>query len=300
MSKKIVTIGGGTGQPTLLRAVRDMDVDVTAIVTMMDDGGSSGVLRQQYGVLPPGDVRRCLLALSHTPEVFSWWEHRFEGGDLAGHVAGNMVLASLFQTRPVQVAIDQVAMLMQVRGRVLAVTEELSDLCATLSDGTIIRGEDAIPQHDSNAHITDLFLDPVPKLNPHVPEAIASADAIVLCMGDLYTSVVLNLLVPGLTQALVGTTAPIIAICNRSARQGETAGFTTTDFASVIGQYLAPARLTTFIVDDGSVPLPADALPITQAPLPADIQVITTDLSDPNNLVLLSGEKAAAILEKLI
>ncbi len=302
MPKKIVTIGGGTGQPTLLRALLQTDVDVSAIVTMMDSGGSSGKLREQYNVLPPGDVRRCLLALSTNPEQLQWWEHRFADGDLAGHVVGNIALTALFQHTPIQAAIDQMAEVFQVRGRVIAVTDQFSHVQAQLSDGMQIIGEDYFthPTHPATVRVEKIWLDPAVTLAPLAAEAIATADLIVLTMGSLYASLIPNLLVTGMTDALAAATAPIISICNRSAKRGETEGYTTADIAAAIEKYLAPAKLSTMIIDDGSVPLPADALPVAFAPLPNHIRVIKADLSDPSKLALVSGEKVTKILEGLV
>ncbi|MBI2410517.1 MAG: YvcK family protein [Candidatus Kerfeldbacteria bacterium] len=275
MRKRIVTIGGGTGQPELLRGLREYDVDLTAIVTTIDNGGSSGRLREKYGILPPGDIRRCLAALSARPELVSEWEHRFSDGPNAGHTVGNLVLLEAFQKYgDVHEALQHIQERYQIRGNVLPVTLEQTNLIARLEDGSIVRGETNIdiPKHDPSLRIESVWLDPAATTTPQVRQAIADADMVVLSMGDLFTSLIPNLLVAGVTQAIAQSKARVVYICNRSTKPGETDHFTPQDFYATVERYLAPAKLDEMIVDD---------------------------IANDNNPALVSGPKAAAVIMKL-
>lgn len=239
---RIVTIGGGTGLYTLLSGLREYDVDLTAIVAMTDDGGSTGELRDEFGVLPPGDVRRCIVALSQSPDrMKELFQYRFERGAVAGHSFGNLFITALKEiTGSDEEAIEQASRLLRVRGRVLPVTLENRRLQATLEDGTIIRGETNIdvPQHDGSLRIARLQLDRPAIANPRALEAIRRADMIVIGPGDLYGSVVANLLIDGLVDAIRRSRAAVVYVCNLMTKHGETNGFFVHDFVQTIEQYL--------------------------------------------------------------
>jgi uncharacterized cofD-like protein len=296
--KRIVTIGGGSGQPQLLAGLREHDVDLTAIVTMMDNGGSSGVLREERGVLPPGDIRKCIVALAQdSDQLAKEWNVR----DKEGHAAGNFtILQALKEHGSWQKAIDALSAEHNVRGRVLPVTTESTHLLATLENGEQVRGEEAIdvPAHDANLHIATLELDPPVETTQEVREAIAEADCIVLTMGDLYTSVIPNLLTGGVTQALAQTDAPIVYVCNRTSKPGETHGFTTASYARVLSDYLAPAELSHMVIDDETVAHPSKELHV--APEMVDgVEVIATDLTNPEVPLYIDGKKAAQAIINL-
>lgn len=290
--KRIVTIGGGSGQPQLLAGLRSHNVELTAIVTMMDNGGSSGQLRHERGVLPPGDIRKCMIALAEDSEALAAvWDKR----DADGHAAGNLeILDAVERSGTWEKAIEILSAKHNVRGAVLPVTTEDTQLVATLENGDTVRGEEAIdvPSHDPALHIDTLALDPPVQTTQAVRDAIASADCIVLTMGDLYTSVLPNLLTHGVNDALAATSAPIVYVCNRTSKAGETHGFTTARYAEVLNRYLAPAQLTHMIVDNGTVPHPNEAVHVTHAPV-KNLQVIETDLTHPGAPLYVSGEKAA-------
>jgi uncharacterized cofD-like protein len=301
---KIVTIGGGKGQPELLRYLASYPHEITAIVSVMDNGGSSGVLRDAYHVLPPGDVRRCMTALSpRWKELDSMWNYRFSDGPLAEHTVGNILLTALtLEYKDMQAAIDMMMGLFTSRGRVLPVTHAQANLMAQLADGTQITGEAAIdvPTHSMNSPIAKLWLEPAVQTTRDVSAAIAFADIIVLTMGDLFTSVLPNLLVGGITEAIASSHARVVAVSNRSTKRGETDGFTTRDFSRVFQQYLAPAKLDVLLVDAESLPCPGgfEAVRVV-APDDARVQMLQRDIANPERPELVSGERVAAFLNEL-
>ncbi len=253
--KKIVIIGGGTGVYTVLTGLKPHFKNLTAIVTMADDGGSTGILREEFGILPPGDVRRALIALSSTDnktlsELFSY---RFkEGTGLTGHTFGNLMLAALERlTGDFESAIQEAGKLLVANGKVVPVTLRHSNLIAELESGQIITGESNIdiPKHDGNLKIKKVWLSPPAQINPNAQKVILSADAIVIGPGDLYTSLIPNLLVKGVREALKKTKAKKIYFTNVMTKYGETNYFKASDFAKVISDYLGPDVLDFVLVN---------------------------------------------------
>lgn len=251
--KNIVTIGGGSGQYELLSALKQYDVYISAIVSMMDDGGSTGILREQLDVLPPGDIRRCLKALAQDQtDLATVLDYRFLKGDLAGHTIGNVLLAGFeLQTGNFQTGIDVLSAILKIRGQVLPVTFDQTQLCAKLEDGTIIEGETNIdiPKQSSRAKIASMYLSNTPKVNTHAVDAISEADIIILTIGDLYTSVIPNLLLPEVVQAIQNSKAKVIYTCNQSNKIGETENFTALDYITALEQYLGASAVDTIIVN---------------------------------------------------
>ncbi len=237
---KATVLGGGTGSFTILSALkRYPDVSLDAIVAMTDDGGSTGVLRDELGVLPAGDARQCLVALSQSPndwrEVFTY---RFaEGNGLAGHTLGNLIIAGLEQqTGSYEEALERAGRLLQTRGRVLPVTLDNVRLVAQTPDGRTIRGEHQI---DLKEHpIQSLSFDPVPSANPRALESILNSQLVILCPGDLYTSILPTILVPGIKEALCDTRAPVIYVCNLMTQRNHTQGFQVTDFVDLLHRHV--------------------------------------------------------------
>lgn len=240
--KKIVVIGGGTGTFVVLTALRNYPVHLTAIVTMADSGGSTGRLRDQYGVLPPGDVRRALVALSGASrDLRELFNYRFDSGELKGHSIGNIFLTGLEKMKGSFVeAIKVATRVLDVSGEVIPVTLNNINLCAKLVDGTIVRGETNIdiPLHNPEIPIKKVWLEPEAYINPDACRAILSADLIVIGPGDLYTSLVPNLLVKGVVPAIKKSKAKKIYVCNLMTKYGETHGFGARDFWGVIEKYL--------------------------------------------------------------
>lgn len=255
--KSIVVVGGGSGSSVALRGLKSHDLDLTAIVTMFDSGGSTGVLREEFGYPPLGDLRQCLVALS--PEdneqvnaLNSALDFRFDSGSsLQGHNVGNLVLAALTTVyHGVQGAIDELSRMMQLDGQVVPVTLDEAHLCARLVDGQVIRTESAIDLRGSNGPgISEVFLDSEVSANPRALDAIKRADAILLGPGDLYTSIIPNLLVKEVSDAIRDTGSPVIYACNLMTKLGETAGYGVSTFASEVVRYIGGRKLDYLLVN---------------------------------------------------
>ncbi len=233
---RIVAIGGGTGLSTLLRGLKRYSSNITAIVTVADDGGSSGRLRREIGVLPPGDIRNCLAALADEEKLLTeLFQYRFQAGDgLVGHSFGNLFLTAMSEvTGDLELAVAASSKVLAVRGRVLPAT--LSDVClwAKLADGRIIEGESSITE--AQGKIVDFGC--TPENPPALPSAIAAleeAEYIIIGPGSLYTSVIPNLLVPEIGAAIAQSKVPRIYICNIMTQPGETDGYTVADHIRAI------------------------------------------------------------------
>lgn len=242
--KKIVTIGGGTGQFTLLSGLRDLsELDITAVVSMMDSGGSTGRLRDEYGVLPPGDVLKCILALSpYRDFARNIFLRRFvEDRRLKGHTAGNMLLTMLSQyTGSFPSGINALAEILESKGAILPVTVDRATLVAELTDGSRIFGESAIdrPEGSQRESIRDVFLVPHHgdsiSVHPPVIDAIFEADVILIGPGDLFTSIIPNFIVPGVTEAIQKTSAHLIYLLNIMTKYGETHEFSALNFVEKV------------------------------------------------------------------
>lgn len=242
--KKIVTVGGGTGSYTVLRGLVGHQLDITAVVSMFDSGGSSGKLRDEFGVLPPGDIRRCLVALSEGPRaqiLRDLFNYRFENKDsLKGHSFGNLFLVALKDIYGGDIeGIRKASELLDLKGTVLPVSLDRSDVHAVLEDGTEIAGETNIdvPQFDGNLKIKEVSLKPSAKLYEETDAAIRAADVVIIGPGDLYTSIVPNLLVEGMAGALRESKGKKVAVCNLMTKWGETHGYVASDFVKELLRY---------------------------------------------------------------
>lgn len=231
---KIVAIGGGTGLSTMLRGLKKYTRNLTAIVTVADDGGGSGVLRRDMGMLPPGDVRHCMEALANTePIMEQLLTYRFTEGGLAGQSFGNLFLAALNGvTGSFEKAVQQLSKVLAITGRVVPVTGANVQLEAVFENGARVVGESKIcaVKKEQDCRIDHVALIPErPAPLPDAIEAIQEADLILLGPGSLYTSVIPNLLVDGVVEAIIQSDAPKIYICNIMTQDGETEGYTTAD-----------------------------------------------------------------------
>ncbi len=252
--QKIVVIGGGTGSFVALSGLKKYDVDLTAIITMMDDGGSSGRLRDELGVLPPGDVRQCLVALAKSSRLLrNMFNYRFEEGELRGHNFGNIFLSTLSKTTgSMKKAIEEVGKILHIQGRVVPVTYTKSDLCIELEDGTVIEGEthiDEVEKREKRARIKRAFLKPNAIANPDAVEAIRSADAIIVGPGDLYTSIIPNLLVKGISRVIKNSKAKVIYNLNLMTKYGQTTNHTARDHIEDLEQYLGKDVIDVVLVN---------------------------------------------------
>jgi uncharacterized cofD-like protein len=238
---RIACLGGGTGLFTVLMALKELPRTLlSAIVTMSDDGGSSGRLRATFGVLPPGDVRRSLVALANAPEVMSFlMQYRFASGDgLTGHSLGNLLLTALSELAgSMQGAVQSLGDVLNVQGLVRCVTDSAVTLCAEFEDGRIVRGESAIDlclERPSGLRIQRVWHEPRARTNDDVVASLLSADVIVLGPGDLYTSVLAGLLVDGVPGAIRASKAVRVYVCNLMTKPGETEGYDVADHVRAV------------------------------------------------------------------
>ncbi|MBE9118056.1 YvcK family protein [Lusitaniella coriacea LEGE 07157] len=252
---RIVTVGGGTGLSTLLRGLKEYSANITAIVTVADDGGSSGRLRREIGVLPPGDIRNCVAALADEEKLLTeLFQYRFSAGDgLSGHSFGNLFLTAMSDiTGDLEQAIAASSKVLAVRGRVLPATLSDVRLWADLEDGRHIEGESNIS--DAGGKICAVGCIPsTPPALPAAIKAIEEADYIIIGPGSLYTSVIPNLLVPGIRSAIARSTAPRIYVCNIMTQPGETEGYSVSDHIRAIDE-ICGRRLFDAVVVHGRVP----------------------------------------------
>ena len=264
---KITVIGGGTGLPVLLRNLRKRDADVTAIVTVADDGGSSGIIRDYMNVVPPGDIRNCMIALSPMnalqKEIF---QYRFNSDDqfFAGHAIGNLIIAALTEMRGnIFDAIRLLSRMMAVEGHVYPAAEEPLLLRAEFQDGTIVDGEAELVKHRKkikrvSVHCYDenrkLDESRMPTAAREVINAIMEADMVVLGPGSLYTSILPNLMISDIGQAVCETKAEVVYICNIMTQRGETEHFTDADHVRVLHDHLGTKFIDTVLVNTEAVP----------------------------------------------
>ncbi|MDZ5474146.1 YvcK family protein [Bacillus sp. 31A1R] len=253
---RIVIIGGGTGLPVLLRGLKQFPVDITAIVTVADDGGSSGRLRDEMDIPPPGDVRNVLAALSDVePLVETMFQHRFKtSNELSGHSLGNLILAAMTSiTGNFVHAIREMSKVLNVRGKVLPAANRSVVLHAEMEDGTVVSGESKIPY--SGKKIKRVFLTPE-HINP-LPEtiqAIRNADLIVIGPGSLYTSILPNLLVPKIGREVSRARAKKVYICNLMTQAGETLDYTASDHVKAIYHHMEKPFIDTILVNSENIP----------------------------------------------
>lgn len=270
MNISIVTVGGGTGGYVLLTALKHLQIKlkkegvllkITAVVSVADDGGSTGRLRDEFGVLPPGDLRRALVALSHdTGALRKLFEYRFSQGEgLKGHSLGNLMLTALHDMYGDYGAIRHAGKILRVHGRIVPVTLAKTRLIAQLEDGQIIQGEHNIdlPQHDPNLRIEKIWLEPIASLSTQAKAAFRSADIIILGPGDLYTSIIPNVLTKGFVEEITRAKeegASIGYVVNTMTKHGETTGFKAQDFVRVIEDHLGSNTLTHIICNTEKPP----------------------------------------------
>ncbi|MTH53789.1 uridine diphosphate-N-acetylglucosamine-binding protein YvcK [Bacillus mangrovi] len=253
---KIVIIGGGTGLSVLLRGLKVYPVDITAIVTVADDGGSSGRLRDELKIPPPGDIRNVLAALSDVePLVEELFQHRFNKGDsLTGHSLGNLILAAMTNiTGDFTHAIKEMSKVLNVRGRVLPAANSSVMLHAEMEDRSVVSGESKIPASEKKikrVFLTPEDIDPLPE----TIEAIQEADLIILGPGSLYTSILPNLLVPKIGQEVCRAKAKKVYICNVMTQPGETLGYKASDHIKALYDHMHCAFIDTILVNADSIP----------------------------------------------
>lgn len=235
---KIAVIGGGTGSFTLLTGLKEYTHSLTALVNMADDGGSTGLLRDELGVLPPGDVRQCLVALSDAPKLRDLFNYRFEEGSLKGHAFGNLFLTALEKmTGDFAEGVEVAAEVLNISGSVEPITlSNVTLMMRTQSSGET-RGEFSIGESDLKGERPELWLEPEAALNPKALEAIHEADIVVVAPGNLYGSLAPALIVPGVGEALAKSNAFKVYVCNLVTKPGQTDNYSVSDFVSEIERF---------------------------------------------------------------
>lgn len=253
LGARIVVIGGGTGSFTVLSGLRHYATNITAIVNMADDGGSTGQLRDELGALPPGDVRQCLVALSDNPRVRDLFTYRFEEGALKGHAFGNLFLTALEQmTGSFAEGVELASSVLNITGRVEPVTMTNVTLCAEGVDGEPIKGEFTIA-HKELADRPNIWLEPEAEANPKAIQAIMEADIVVVAPGNLYGSLAPALVVPGIGTALMETDAKCVYVANLVTKPGPTDGFMVHDFADEL-ERLAGGKFLDYVIYNSQHP----------------------------------------------
>ena len=250
--RNVVTIGGGTGSFVVLSGLKNYEIDLNAIITMMDSGGSTGKLRDQLGVLPPGDLRQALVALSEASDIWrKLFTYRFEAGDLKGHNFGNIFLSAIEKiTDSNQEAIDRAADILQTSGRVIPITFDKCTLCAEYEDGSVIEGESNIDENEkAGIRIRNIFLKPPANINLEAKRALERANVLIFGPGDLYTSILPNLLVSGVRETLRYVKAKKVFVVNLMTKVGQTEGFKVSDFINEIEKYLGEGSLSYVVVN---------------------------------------------------
>jgi uncharacterized cofD-like protein len=254
MKKKVVVLGGGTGSSTLLRGLKEFPVDLTAIVSVCDDGNSTGVLREEFSIPAVGDIRRVLVALSETePLVMELFNYRFRTtSDLDGHTVGNLLLtASSEITGNLSDGIEALSKVFNLKGKVVPLTEDNVVLMGEMEDGSIVEGEHHITV--SHKKIKRVFYKEEPVPTREAVRAIEDADLILLSMGSLFTSIIPNLICDEIVNAIDRSKGKVMYVCNMVTQPGETEGFRVSDHVQLINQYLGERKIDVVIANDGEI-----------------------------------------------
>jgi uncharacterized cofD-like protein len=253
---RIVAIGGGTGLSSLLRGLKAYTSNLSAIVTVADDGGSSGRLRDEYRILPPGDFRQCLIALADAePLMKQLFDHRFKEGSLDGHSFGNLfIMAMADVTGNFEKALRESGKVLAVKGTIIPSTLQDVTLVASIN-GHTVEGESKIPKQ--NAPISQVFLKPDGALlNPEALQAIMNAELVVIGPGSLYTSILPNLLVEGMVEAIKASPALKVYICNLASQEGETEGYDVDDYLRVLHEHIGANIFDFVLVNSNNTHMP--------------------------------------------
>lgn len=251
---EIAVIGGGTGMPVLLRGLKDLPVQLSALVTVADDGGSTGKLRSEMAIPAPGDIRNVIAALSDAePMLLDLFQHRFTNGNVSGHSMGNLLLAAMTSiSGNFYTGIKEISRVLNVKGKIYPISNESMSLHAKMTDGTIVSGESAIPL--ANKRIERVFLQPEPvKPLPNAVQAIKHADLIVISPGSLYTSIIPNLIIPEIDKAIREASGRVVYVCNVMTQQGETTDYKASDHVKAIDDHIGKGGIDSIIVHNESI-----------------------------------------------
>lgn len=311
---QVAVIGGGTGMPVILRGLKNLPVDLKALVTVADDGGSSGRLRSELEIPAPGDVRNCLAALSDAePMLLDLFQHRFKKAEngLAGHSMGNLLLAAMASvTGDFYTGIKEISRVLSVKGEIYPITNESMCLIAEMEDGSSVCGESNIPL--SGKKIKRVFLRPEHiRPLPNAVEALLNADMIVISPGSLYTSILPNLIFPEIDQAIRETQAKIVYICNVMTQKGETTGYKASDHIQAIFDHLGEGTVDAIVVHNEPIAEHMKAIYAEEQAEPVvydverlvdmGVEIIEGDIIDHESKTLRHDtDKVAKLIQKLI
>ena len=254
MSKKVVILGGGTGTSTMVRGLKEFPVDLSVVVSVCDDGKSTGKLREEFDIPAVGDLRKVLSSLSETEPLFEkLLEYRFDtNSDLNGHAVGNLLLAALCNiTGNLSSGIKSLSKVLNLKGKVLPLTEDNCILIGKMKDGKVVEGEHNITAYKSS--IEDIYYKEAPVINPNVIKEIKQADMIILSMGSLYTSIICNLICDDVIKAIDESTGKILYVCNMFTQPGETDNYTVSDHVNILNSYLGKRKIDTVIVNESKI-----------------------------------------------
>ena len=254
MKKKVVVLGGGTGSSTLVRGLKQFPIDLTAIVSVCDDGRSTGVLREEFNIPAVGDIRRVLAAMSETePLVMELFNYRFHTtSDLDGHTVGNLLLtASSEITGNLSDGIEALSKVFNLKGKVVPLTEDNVVLMGEMEDGSVVEGEHHITENKNK--IKRVFYKEEPVATKEAVKAIEDADLIILSMGSLFTSIIPNLICDDILAAMVRSNGKIMYVCNMVTQPGETDDFTVSDHVKLLNQYLGKRKVDVVIANNGEI-----------------------------------------------
>ncbi|MUV39095.1 putative gluconeoproteinis factor [Lentibacillus sp. JNUCC-1] len=310
---RVVVIGGGTGMPVLLRGLKDLPIQLSALVTVADDGGSTGRLRSEMSIPAPGDIRNVIAALSDAePMLLELFQHRFAvGNGLSGHSMGNLLLAAMTSvTGDFYTGIKEISRVLNVKGKIYPISNESISLHAKMVDGTLVSGESNIPA--ANKHIERVFLQPEPiQPFPNAIRAIEKADLIVISPGSLYTSIMPNLIIPGVDEAIRQANGQVVYVCNVMTQAGETTEYTAADHVQAIYDHVGTDCLDAIVVHNEPISKQIRDVYAEEnaAPVEYDIdrllslglRVIEGDIIRPDRPTLRHDtDKIAALLYSLI
>lgn len=310
---QVVVIGGGTGMPVLLRGLKTLPIHLTALVSVADDGGSTGRIRQDMEIPAPGDIRNVIAALSDAePILLDLFQHRFEvGNGLSGHSLGNLLLAAMSSvTGDFYTGIKEISRVLNVRGHIHPISNESMVLHAEMEDGSIVSGESNIPL--ANKRITRVFLSPQSiKPLPNAITSLQNADLIIISPGSLYTSILPNLIIPEIDQTIKEASGQVVYVCNVMTQAGETTGYKASDHIQAIRDHIGPSCVDSIVVHNEKINkgirdvyAEENAEPVVydiEKLLEMNLQIIESDIIDRSQTMIRHDtNKIAQLLYSLI
>lgn len=310
---RVVVVGGGTGMPVLLRGLKNLPIQLTALVTVADDGGSTGRLRNEMDIPAPGDIRNVIAALSDAePILIELFQHRFNvGNGLSGHSLGNLLLAAMTSIAgDFNKGIREISRVLNVKGKIYPISNDSMSLHAEMEDGTIVSGESNIPL--ANKRIKRVFLSPQPVHPlPNAVRALKKADMIVIAPGSLYTSIMPTIIMPQIAEAIRGTKGKVVYVCNVMTQAGETTGYTAADHVQAICDHIGENSVDSIVVHNEPIEKTIRAIyaeensePViydTERLLEMGLRIIEGDIIDPTQSALRhDNHKVAALLYSIL